>query len=283
MADVRALLKAKREEKRISHPFAAYGQSGQLRCIACSTVVKYASAWNGHLGSKAHRLNAARVKEEERLKAVQEEEIRLGKRKADDGDDNLSDEEAAKKPRLDNDSEDEQAQSKAPATGLPSDFFSDPSRAITIGDSDGSDVEEGDKNDPPPAVTPQPQTSLDMEWEIFQKSVINAPVEVDPRETYERATIFAEPKLSTEIPEGFPSSIVPEPNVEPQPDAAAVQKDEGEGRRKREEEERELIMDRLLDEERAQEEADERVNTLKSRLDLLRQKRMAAKSTRRKH
>lgn len=284
MADVRALLKAKREEKRISHPFAAYSQAGQLRCTACSTIIKHASAWNGHLGSKSHRTHAARIKEEEKKKEVKEDERRLGKRKALDGNDDLPGE-ATKKPRLHN--EDEQYQptplSNTSATDLPSDFFSDPSRAIVIDDSDSND-EEGDKDNPPPVTTtPQFQAILDLEWAKFQKAVVNTPVEVDARDTYERATVFAEAQLSTEIPEGFPSSVVPENDVEPPAETTSVLKDEGEERRRREEEEKELIMDRLLDEERAQEEADERVNALKARLDLLRQKRMAAKTTRAKH
>ena len=63
--DVRALLKAKREEVRITHPLAAYGAGGQLRCSACGTPVKPASAWEGHVGSKAHRLAVARMREAE--------------------------------------------------------------------------------------------------------------------------------------------------------------------------------------------------------------------------
>lgn len=44
-------------------------------------------------------------------------------------------------------------------------------------------------------------------------------------------------------------------------------------RRRKAEEERELIMDRLMDEERAQEEADARVTVLKSKLETLRKQR----------
>jgi zinc finger protein 830 len=282
MADVRALLKAKREEKRISHPFAAYSQTGQLRCTACSTIVKHASAWNGHLGSKSHRTNAARVKEEEKRQEALEDGNRPGKRKAADG--NISPPgEVSKKARLNNEDQQQQptALSNAPATAFPSDFFSDPSRSIALGEA-GSDEEEGDKDTPPSAAAIPPQSNLDLEWARFQETVINVPMEADARETFERATIFAEPQLSNEIPEGFPSSVIPESNVEPGVEATTAPKDEVEARRKRENEEKELIMDRLLDEERAQEEADERVNALKARLDLLRQKRMAAKTTRAK-
>src|SRR6266567_2500949 len=62
MADVRALLKAKRQEARISHPYAAYNASGQLKCSVCGLVIKYGSAWEGHLGSKIHRTNVARMR-----------------------------------------------------------------------------------------------------------------------------------------------------------------------------------------------------------------------------
>src|SRR5207302_1151730 len=98
MADVRALLKAKRQDVKISHPLASYSSTGQLRCVACGIVVKHASAWEGHLGSKIHRTNVARLKGEEqkretqRLQAeaeaaareAQDAQVIQGKRKAED-------------------------------------------------------------------------------------------------------------------------------------------------------------------------------------------------------
>jgi zinc finger protein 830 len=48
--------------------------------------------------------------------------------------------------------------------------------------------------------------------------------------------------------------------------------------RKRLQEERELIMDRLLDEERAQEDADAKVSALKARLQAIKLKRAARKA-----
>ena len=76
MADVRALLKAKRQEARITHPLASYSAAGQLRCAACGTAVKHASAWEGHVGSKAHRTNAARLRQEQARAAQREQEER---------------------------------------------------------------------------------------------------------------------------------------------------------------------------------------------------------------
>ncbi|KAJ3877229.1 hypothetical protein F5051DRAFT_11244 [Lentinula edodes] len=272
MADVRALLKAKRQEARITHPLALYSQSGQLRCTACGTIVKHASAWEGHLGSKAHRTNVARLKEQERareeqrLREEREEQERLskGKRKAEQEDIIMQDEEttsdtAMKKPRL----------NESP-NGFPVDFFSDPSRAIPLGGGSSDNEEEEDQ--PVSAAEDAPVTTakapLDLEWERFQREVVNAP---DFKETYENATVFAEPVLAPEVPEGFP---VPETSSEP---TEPSKTEEEEARRQKELDERELIMDRLLEEERAQEEADMKVVAMKNKLELLRKKREAVK------
>lgn len=85
MADARALLRAKRQESeaRINHPYASYNAAGQLRCTACGLPVKGGSMWEGHVGSKAHRVAVRKMKareEEEREK----EQRRMGKRKAND-------------------------------------------------------------------------------------------------------------------------------------------------------------------------------------------------------
>ncbi|KAK0495319.1 hypothetical protein EDD18DRAFT_1106538 [Armillaria luteobubalina] len=246
MTDVRALLKAKRQEARISHPLASYSSSGQLRCSACGTIVKYSSAWEGHLGSKSHRTTVARLKEEERKKEEQrlkeEEEknrISLGKRKsADDEDMDVADEPAAKK-----------AKSSNASPGFPADFFSDPSLA------------------PAPTATVH-QVSTE-EWERFQRDVINAP---EYQDTYENATVFAEPVMVSETPEGFPTQEIEAVVADPTP------LDEEERRKQREQDERELIMDRLLDEEQAQEEADMKVTVMQSRLDALKKQRAARAS-----
>src|SRR5258708_16499399 len=80
MADVRALLKAKRQEVRITHPYAAYGgaNGASLRCTACGVAIKVASAWEGHWGSKAHRVAVANLKSKEQ----EEEEAAPPRRRA---------------------------------------------------------------------------------------------------------------------------------------------------------------------------------------------------------
>lgn len=278
MADARALLRAKRQEARISHPLASYNSAGQLRCIICGILVKFASAWEGHLGSKAHRTNVARVKEEERLReearakgeaaeeerrrkaAMEEEEqaqVSGNKRKAGDNDDEDSDStSASKKQRLDTQG------------GFPADFFSDPTRApVLAGDSDDEDKEETQE----PAAPTQPRSAIDLEYERFQKELLEAP---DFRETYERATVVAEPVLASEVPEGFPTPTGgAEAPVEEKPELTEEEK-----RQQKDIEEKELIMDRLLEEERAQEEADMKVQMMKNRLEAFKKQREAARA-----
>ncbi|THH06685.1 hypothetical protein EW146_g9538 [Bondarzewia mesenterica] len=107
MSDVRKLLKAKRQEARVVHPYATYGAGGQLRCTACGVGVKV--AWEGHVGSKAHRVNVARVrKEEEERRKVEEERVRV------------EEEEEERKRRVDGGEENEEEEG-----GFPADFFSD--------------------------------------------------------------------------------------------------------------------------------------------------------------
>ncbi|KAI0077250.1 hypothetical protein K474DRAFT_1580504, partial [Panus rudis PR-1116 ss-1] len=261
MADVRALLKAKREEARVEHPLAAYSASGQLRCIACGIVVKQAAAWNGHVGSKTHRTNVARLKEDERQRQLTQQ-----KRRQDDDAPASPD---PKKRKLDPVSK----EPSPPAGGFPADFFSDPSKAPVLGgggDDDEEQEQEEQVNEEQSTEQKPAQTSIDLEWERFQQAVLNPP---DPTEAFQRATIIAEPVLASEVPEGFP------PRAEDAPEQVQEEElDEEQLRRKKEREDRELIMDRLLDEERAQEEADAKVLLLKNKLEALKRKREVAKA-----
>ncbi|KAG1821938.1 uncharacterized protein BJ212DRAFT_931384 [Suillus subaureus] len=268
MTDVRALLKAKRQEARVTHPLASYTTTGQLRCSVCGTNIKHASAWDGHLGSKVHRTNVSRAKEEERAREQQQaiQEAKVTKRKADEdspgGD-------AAKKQKI------EPTTSTTRSSAFPSDFFSDPSNAppSLSDDSDDEDVNlstvtPAKESGPHAAAVTQPE--LDQEWIKFQQTVINVP---DTRETYDRATVFAEPDLVSDVAEGFPPL-----QGETDPPEVGAKLDPDEERRRKDQDEREMIMDRLLDEERAQEEADMKVSVMKSRLEALRMKREAART-----
>lgn len=278
MSDARSLLRAKRQEVRVNHPLASYNASGQLRCLACGISIKQGTSWEGHVGSKQHRMSAARLREEEQRRA-QEEELQRQKRKAsEEQSDEGSEGVEAKRRRVeDNGDSDEEAESQPTSTrgGFPADFFSDPSRAPPP-PSEDEDEEDAEAPEGAPATTASApaKSAMDEEWERFQAAVVNAP---DLHETYERATIVAEPVLAPEVPEGFPPQ-----SGDGAADGENTAVDEAELRRRKEQEERELIMDRLLEEERAQEEADAKVTLLKSRLEAVRRQREARKAAKAK-
>jgi zinc finger protein 830 len=75
MSDVRALLAAERQSRRISHPHLTYTKSGQLLCNVCQLNVKSETLWEGHLRSANHKKNAI---------AAQEASSRNLKRKLDE-------------------------------------------------------------------------------------------------------------------------------------------------------------------------------------------------------
>lgn len=218
------------------------------------------------MGSKGHRTTVARLKEEERVKEAQREheETINWKRKADE-------ESYDKMKRRKVGNEDVDMGSPVPTVSggqFPGDFFSDPTRAPMVSALDDSD-DEADEIAAPAPVT-QGTDVLDLEWEKFQQDVLNPP---DERETYARATLFAEPELASETPQGFPSQQSPEVEAVP-----PSKMDEEQIRKQKEEDERELIMDRLMDEERAQEDADMRVSIMKAKLEALKKKREAARA-----
>lgn len=78
MADVRALLAAERQSRRINHPALTYTKSGALICNICQLNVKSESLWEGHLRSANHKKNA---------KAAQELPSKSLKRRRDDDED----------------------------------------------------------------------------------------------------------------------------------------------------------------------------------------------------
>ena len=312
MADVRALLKAKRQEVRITHPYAAYGANGALRCTACGTAIKFASAWEGHLGSKAHRVAVSKRKAEEEREDEdgdgEEDQMATATRKK-----RQRTEESEIAPGIDGPSSDAP---HSTGTGFPADFFSDPSRApprtSTGGqdDDDDDDADDDGHNQDAKAKTaaapapPAPKSQFDMEWDAFERDMQQqrssrpaggnesaalaaaAAAAMDPQEMYARATIAAEPELVSRM-EGLPvdsGATAQEGTTEQGGTLGAVEEggrkvpEEELERRRKERDERELIMDRLVEEERAQEDAYGRVALLKNRIQMLKEKRELAKA-----
>lgn len=60
MADARALLRAERASRRITHPHASYTGDGKLLCNLCETLVKSEAHWQSHLHSTQHNLRSQR-------------------------------------------------------------------------------------------------------------------------------------------------------------------------------------------------------------------------------
>lgn len=173
--------------------------------------------------------------------------------------------------------------------GFPADFFADPSRAPPPPPSDDEDETEDTSFVQP---TPSSSTTIDAEFEAFQRAIAAQAIKPHPADTnhesYQRATVFAEPELVTDLPAGFPTSVL---NIVSERQKGAQkatevgndepveeQEDEGARTKRLQQEERELIVDRLLDEEQAQEEADAKVSALKARLELVKRKRAEARA-----
>lgn len=200
---------------------------------------------------------------------------RKGKRKADVSD-NIAPSangafapdspEAAKRRKVDVEMEDALPSDVAPeqSSGFPSNFFSDPSRAPPPVSDDEDDDNEADNTQPSQTQPAPPPSTIDAEWEAFQRVVISAPVHTKPvaQEVYARATVFAAPELSEEIPDGFPASAMDDriklqnenaaPLVTKEEEIKEPEETDAERKKRIDEEERQLLMDRLLDEERAQ-------------------------------
>ena len=60
MDDARALLRAERASRRITHPHASYTGDGKLLCNLCETLVKSEAQWQSHLHSTQHNLRSQR-------------------------------------------------------------------------------------------------------------------------------------------------------------------------------------------------------------------------------
>jgi zinc finger protein 830 len=325
MADVRALLKAKRQEARITHPYAAYSANGALRCTACGATVKFASAWEGHLGSKAHRVAVAKLRAQEDAATLRREVEKLGADGRDELDMIMETEPQPQQPPMKRQRTEEREQDPhASRPAFPADFFSDPSRAPLLlqrGDDDEDEDDDDHDHDhdmdedgrdsaeprrrrrrPAPAPAPAPETKpsqsqFDAEWAAFEQDMQSLPppptanalggnseAAPDPQEMYARATIAAEPELVPQF-EGLPQARAGGGGTGTGALGAVVAEvgqgqghkvSEEEERKQRQMEEHELIMDRLLEEERAQEEADSRVTVLKNRVEMLKKKRELA-------
>lgn len=79
--DPRALLRAARKERRVTHPHASYTSTGNLLCNLCEIPIKSEAAWGAHLHSTGHTLRLSR--EQDAAVARKTDASNGKKRKAD--------------------------------------------------------------------------------------------------------------------------------------------------------------------------------------------------------
>lgn len=176
-----------------------------------------------------------------------------------------------------------QGQAQA-SRSFPANFFSDPSRAPPQDDEDADEMDQDQE------TTAAPKSQFDMEWEAFERDLQQRPVGGadseagvvvdDARVVHARATIAAEPELMSNFV-GLPSGAQEEGGGGGEGEREgrkAVAMSEEEERKRKEMDERELIMDRFVEEERAQEDAYNRVALLRNKVQMLKQKRELAKA-----
>lgn len=166
---------------------------------------------------------------------------------------------------------------------------------------DDESEDENDRNtlhsNAPGGATNQPKPSqIDLEWAQFERDVLAKPAKsalnanetsLSKKEIYDRATVVMEEEVRYDMngTDGFPDHLQSGASngtnartgagIEGEYVGGAPLEDETPEQvaARKALEEKELIMDRILDEERAQEDADEKVRAVKARLALVRKKR----------
>ncbi|KAH0843960.1 hypothetical protein AYO21_08350 [Fonsecaea monophora] len=195
MADVRALLAAERQARRISHPHLSYTKSGMLICTVCNLNVKSEALWEGHLKSANHRRNTAQAAaaQENASENVGANAGKGVKRKIEDVDDDetpLEREEAEvdtrKRPKSRPESiavvEDGRVQIQE--DGAPKEAEQSTSHTSTADDA------------PLPNGSSQPPQIDEDEWAAFEREV--APL-ATAQPAYTSATITAAPVTNTQL------------------------------------------------------------------------------------
>lgn len=254
MADVRALLAAERQSRRITHPHLTYTKSGILLCNVCNLNVKSEALWEGHLRSSNHRKNAL---------TSQETTTKPLKRKIEDvdvpqGDRYEADRDGRKKPKsrsvtmtstTNEEPKETEVQSFPPAPAV------HPDQADQLPSS--SSVPKPSEPDLPPqslqpnGTLPQPEVDED-EWAAFEREVAPLKAEEPAKPTYEGATISAAPVTAAQL------SQQADEEKRRRLDTEADDEKEDEGRR-------------LEEEFDVMEEMEERVRKLREKREALRQ------------
>ncbi|KAL7425242.1 hypothetical protein Q5752_000930 [Cryptotrichosporon argae] len=274
--DARSLLRAKKAEARVEHPYASYTVAGQLRCTVCAQAV---TKWDAHILTKQHRQSVQREKE---AAAKAEAAAARAKRKADAADGGTGAGPSGAAPAR---------RARTGPAGLPDGFFSAGQRPAEDEDEDEAEQAGAADDGPAPAPPPAPPSAKatgDAELDDFFASLAaETPVAAAPASSQAGGVARSRPKfkpggdgdeIGAASYEAAPVLIVPAGEGEAEEEPAEEEESDEARRARVEREEREEILSRLEEEERAQEDADSRVMALKKRMELLKRKREAKKS-----
>ncbi|KAK5946747.1 hypothetical protein PMZ80_000890 [Knufia obscura] len=238
MADVRALLAAERQSRRISHPHLTYSKNGALTCNLCSLNIKSEQLWPGHLKSLNHRKNAQKFTEpshpaKRKIESVEHEE----------GQERNYEVDSRKKPK----SAPETRENSSPAT-KPDDSAQVPLIQVTDDEPEPPHPAPSPGQQQQQHLPPEPPT-VDVdedEWAAFERDV--AQVE---KPDFASATIEAAPVSAAQLAE--------------QQRTNPLQQREDEAEAEKEDESR-----RMEEEFEVMEEMEDRVKRLRARREALR-------------
>ena len=270
MADVRTLLAAERQSRRITHPHLSYSKSGMLICTVCNLNVKSEALWEGHLRSANHRKNA---QVQAQAQATQESTVKGTKRKIEDVDEDEPQQErydaeadALKKPKsrlesitavVEEGGLETEAVSNEEELEGPEQAEQEQSMSISVPGSTANTTSEAA---PTNGTMTAPAVDED-EWAAFEREV--APLTV-AQPDYSSATISAAPVSTQQMGQ--------------QADEDKRRRLETEADDEKEEEER-----RLEEEFEVMEEIEERVRRMREKRDALRNAVKAGDDTGQEH
>lgn len=254
MSDVRALLAAERQSRRIVHPHLSYTKSGMLMCNVCSLNVKSESLWEGHLKSANHRKNVA--SQASRQASLDANTGKGVKRKIEDVDEaqeerDDADTDARKKPKSRPESTITQNGDDVQAGPAPP----EEERTLPQAQQPTAPIPTTDNELPVDGTSRVAPTVDEDEWAAFEREV--APLATEqPKPDYSSATITAAPVTADQM--------------KAQEDADRRRRLETEA-----EDEREDELGKMAEEFEVMEEMEERVRKLREKREAL---RSAAKS-----
>ncbi|WWC92673.1 uncharacterized protein L201_007632 [Kwoniella dendrophila CBS 6074] len=278
--DAKSLLRAKKAEARINHPYAAYNSAGVLRCSICAVPVKQ---WDAHLLTKQHRTSVQREKAEQQKLA--QAKLKSNSKRSLPVEASANNGQSPKRSKIiqkeENDDDDDDDEEGAGTGGLPAGFFSSGNRPKSPSPSPEPETTAGPSI---PSKTVPPEPTGDSELDDFLSSLNNddtAPTVISTTATKQQQSKGGIRKTYKEIIpsqtayEAAPVKII-QPDQQQQTEEPEEEEESEQERKERlEREEREEIVRRLEDEERAQEDADSRVASLKARMEMLKKRREA--------